>query len=215
LHHRELFARSGITTLSRYTKQTNQQKTLMMKSKQNKRSGGRMQTESADQNSRMHTDLHKLFLDEIADVFNAEQQLTKALPKMAKMAESDELRQAFEDHLEQTKEHANRLEQVIEQLGESMKRKTCQAMKGLIEEADDLMKEEKDSSALDAALIAAAQKVEHYEIASYGTLRAWAEQMGHDEAVELLSETLEEESEADEKLTEIAESIANQKAQAE
>jgi len=187
----------------------------MTKSKQNKRSGGRMQSNSEGQNSQMDTDLHKLFLDEIADVFNAEQQLTKALPKMAKMAESDELREAFEEHLEQTKEHANRLEQVIEQLDESMKRKTCQAMKGLIEEADDLMKEEKNSSALDAALIAAAQKVEHYEIASYGTLRAWAEQMGHDEAVELLNQTLEEESETDEKLTELAESLANQKAQAE
>src|SRR5436189_1618366 len=103
----------------------------------------------------MENDLHELFLDEIADVYNAEQQLTKALPKMAKAAESDELREAFEAHLEETEEHVSRLEEVIEGLGEKLKRKTCAAMKGLVEEAQDLMKEQKDSSALDAALIAA------------------------------------------------------------
>ncbi len=163
----------------------------------------------------MHNDLHELFLEELADIYNAEQQLIKALPKMAKNAESDELRQGFEQHLEETQEHASRLEQVFETLDASLKRKTCAAMKGLIEEADDLIKDQKNSSAIDAALIAAAQKVEHYEIASYGTLVAWAERMGHDEAAELLRETLEEEKATDDRLTSIAESVANQRAQAE
>jgi len=172
-----------------------------------------MQSESEAQG--MDNDLHELFLDELADVYNAEQQLTKALPKMAKAAESDELREAIEEHLEETEEHVSRLEQVAESLDESLKRKTCQAMKGLIEEADDLLKEQKGTSALDAAIIAACQKVEHYEIASYGTLCAWAEQMGHDEAAKLLRQTEEEESAADEKLTEVAETIANERAQAE
>jgi ferritin-like metal-binding protein YciE len=181
-------------------------------SKQNKRMGS---NRNKERDSNMDTDLHRLFLEELADIYNAEQQLTKALPKMAKTAECEELREAFEQHLDETEEHVSRLEQVTRQLGESLKRKTCQAMKGLIEESEELIKEEKDSSALDAALIAAAQKVEHYEIASYGTLVAWAEQMGHDEAVDLLEETLDEEKSADEKLTSVAESIANQKAQAE
>jgi ferritin-like metal-binding protein YciE len=144
----------------------------------------------------MDNDLHELFLDELADVYSAEQQLTKALPKMAKAAESDELREAFEAHLGETEEHVSRLEEVVEGLGEKLKRKTCAAMKGLVEEAQDLMKEQKDSSALDAALIAAAQKVEHYEMASYGTLCAWAEQMGHDDALEALRSTLDEEKPA-------------------
>jgi ferritin-like metal-binding protein YciE len=183
--------------------------------KQNKRARFNANTSTEDQNFGMDNDLHELFLDELADVHNAEQQLTKALPKMAKTAESDELRRAFEEHLQQTREHVSRLEQVAKNLGESIKRKTCAAMKGLVEESEDLMKEQKDSAALDAALIAAAQKVEHYEIASYGTLMAWAKQMGHDEAVELLKETLDEEKAADDKLTSVAESIANQKAQAE
>lgn len=166
-----------------------------------------------DTNSGMDQELHQLFLSELADVYNAEQQLTKALPKMAKAAETDELREAFESHLEETKEHASRLEQVVENLDEKLSRKTCEAMKGLIQEADTLMKEQKGSSALDAALIAAAQKVEHYEIASYGTLVAWAQQMGHEGAVDVLKETLEEEKAADIKLTSIAESTANQKAE--
>lgn len=182
-------------------------------SKRNKRLGSN--SEAGNQDSSMNNDLHELFLEELADVYNAEQQLTKALPKMAKTAESDELREAFEAHLEETRQHASRLEEVAEKLGEALKRKTCAAMKGLIEEANDIIKEQEDSSALDAALIAAAQKVEHYEIASYGTLVAWSQQMGHDEATQLLEETLDEEKAADEKLTSVAESIANQKAQSE
>jgi ferritin-like metal-binding protein YciE len=201
----------------RTTTQTHKTQIILMikpASKQNKRMGSNRNAERGEQDE-MSSDLHELFLDELADIYNAEQQLTKALPKLAKAAESEELREAFETHLEETEEHVSRLEQVAEQLGESLKRKTCQAMKGLVAEGEEILKEQKGSSALDAALIAAAQKVEHYEIASYGTLATWAEQMGHDEAVELLKETLDEEKNADEKLTSIAESIANQRAQTE
>jgi ferritin-like metal-binding protein YciE len=159
--------------------------------------------------------LHELFLDELADVYNAEQQLTKALPKMARAARNEELRQGFETHLEETENHVQRLEQVIETLGESLKRKTCKAMKGLIEEGSEMMQEKKNSPAIDAALIAAAQKVEHYEIASYGTLCAWARQMGHHDALELLHETLEEEKATDERLTRLAENVANSEAEQE
>ena len=161
----------------------------------------------------MDNPLHDLFLEELADIYNAEQQLTKALPKMAKAAESDELRQAFEDHLQQTENQISRLDEVFESLGESMKRKTCKAMQGLIEEGAEVMQEHKNSGAIDAALIAAAQKVEHYEIATYGTLCAWAEQMGHDEALELLKQSGDEEETADERLTELAETLANQRAE--
>ena len=161
----------------------------------------------------MDNELHQLFLDELADIYNAEQQLTKALPKLARAAQSDELREAFESHLEETEEHVSRLEQVAASLDETLKNKTCKAMKGLIAEGDDIIKEQKNSSALDAGLIAAAQKVEHYEIATYGTLCAWAEQMGHDEAFKLLKETEEEEAAADEKLTNVALNIGNQRSQ--
>lgn len=179
------------------------------------RQSNRMSGRNEESETGMDNDLHELFLDELADVYSAEQQLTKALPKLAKAAESDELREAIEQHLEETEEHISRLEQVFESLDESVKKKTCKAMKGLIEEGDEIVKEQKDSSALDAGIIAACQKVEHYEIASYGTLCAWAEQMGHDDALKLLRQTEEEESAADEKLTEIAETIANQRAQSE
>jgi ferritin-like metal-binding protein YciE len=171
-----------------------------------------MESESGE---RMDNALHQLFLDELADIYNAEQQLTKALPKLAKAAQSDELREALEQHLEETEEHISRLEQVAESLDESIKRKTCKAMQGLIAEGDDIVKEQKNSTALDAGIIAACQKVEHYEIASYGTLCAWAEQMGHEDALRLLRQTEEEESTADEKLTEVAENIANERAQSE
>jgi ferritin-like metal-binding protein YciE len=163
----------------------------------------------------MENDLHELFLEELADIYNAEQQLTKALPKMAKAAQSDELRQAFEEHLEETQNQITRLEQVFQSLGESMKRKTCKAMQGLIAEGSEVMEEQKGSSAIDAALICAAQKVEHYEIATYGTLCTWADQMGHEEALDLLKENIDEEEAADEKLTQIAESVANLRAERE
>jgi ferritin-like metal-binding protein YciE len=164
---------------------------------------------SEESEGQMDMALHQLFLDELADLYSAEQQLLKALPKMAKAAQNEELREAFESHLSQTEEHVKRLESVAESLGEQLKRKTCAAMKGLVEEAQELMKEQKGTTALDAALIAAAQKVEHYEIASYGTVCAWARQMGHDSEVDVLEETLNEEKETDEKLTSIAESAAN------
>lgn len=163
-----------------------------------------------DQNTEtMNSELHELFLDELADILSAEQQLTKALPKMAKAAKSEELTAAFESHLAETENQIQRLEQVFASLDEPVKSKECKAMKGLLEEGKEMMEEMKGSPALDAALIAAAQKVEHYEIASYGTVCAWAEKMGHDEAAELLSATLDEEKTADEKLTAIAESTAN------
>jgi len=160
-----------------------------------------------------HNQLHQLFLDELADAYDAEKQLTKALPKIAKAAESDELRSAIEAHLEETEKQVSRLEQVFAGLGEKAKRKTCRAMKGLLEEGAELIKEKKGSCALDAGIIAAAQKVEHYEIATYGTLCAWASQMGHNDELALLEETLEEEKSADEKLTDIAQSTANAHAQ--
>ena len=161
----------------------------------------------------MNQDLHELFLDELSDMQNAEKQLVAALPKMIKAANSDELRSALEAHLEETKGHVTRLNEVAESLDEKLKSKKCAAMEGILKEADELLKEQKGKSSLDAAIIAAGQKVEHYEIASYGTVRAWAEQMGHSEAVDLLQETLDEETAADEKLTEIAESLADEEAE--
>ena len=153
--------------------------------------------------------LEKLFIDELADIYNAETQLTKALPKMAKAAQSEELRAAFEEHLDQTREQINRLDQVFESLGESLKKKTCKGMKGLIEEGNEMAEEFEGDIALDAALICAAQKVEHYEIASYGCLCTWAKELGHDDALDLLQENLDEEKETDEKLTELAASSRN------
>jgi len=168
--------------------------------------------ENENQTGQMDNDLHELFLDELSDLYSAEKQLTKALPKMIKAAQAEELKSALEQHLGETEGHVTRLEEVAKSLGETLKRKTCAAMEGLVKEASELLAEQKGKSSLDAAIIAAGQKVEHYEIASYGTVRAWAEQMGHDDAVELLQETLDEESAADEKLTEIAESLANDSA---
>jgi ferritin-like metal-binding protein YciE len=186
---------------------------MARQSKHSARRSGRENMESKSEG--MDSDLHQLFLKQLADMYDAEQQLTKALPKMAKAAESDELREVIESHLEETEEHVSRLEEVAESLDEALKRKTCQAMKGLIEEGEEIVKEQKGTTAIDAGIIAAAQKVEHYEIATYGTLATWAEQMGHEEAARLLRQTEEEEAAADEKLTEVAENIANQRAQAE
>ncbi|HEX3798793.1 MAG TPA: ferritin-like domain-containing protein [Verrucomicrobiae bacterium] len=160
----------------------------------------------------MDNDLHALFLDELADLLSAEQQLIKALPKLAKAAKSEELAEAFRSHLEETKNHASRLEAVFSSLGEKAKSKTCKAMKGLVEEGSEIMDEWGDTDAGDAGLIAAAQKVEHYEIASYGTVCTWAKEMGHNEALDLLQQTLSEEKAADEKLTELSEA-ANQEAE--
>ena len=171
------------------------------------------QTEKENREGRegekMNNALHELFLDELADVYNAEKQLTKTLPKLQKAAKSEELRSAFESHLRETEGHVTRLEEAARAINESLKRKTCKAMQGIVEEGKETM-EEHDDEALDAALIAAAQKAEHYEIATYGTLCAWANRMGHTEVETLLKETLAEEKAADEKLTQIAESIANE-----
>lgn len=156
--------------------------------------------------------LKKLYVEELRDVYNAENQLLKALPKMAKGASSDELKQAFEDHLEQTRGHVERLEEIFEGLDEKASGKTCKAMKGLIEEGSEILKEEGEESVLDAGIIAAAQKVEHYEIATYGTLRTWANLLGEDEAADLLQQTLDEEGEADKHLNELAEEIVNPEA---
>jgi ferritin-like metal-binding protein YciE len=163
----------------------------------------------------MQSPLHEAFLDEIADIYNAEQQLIKALPQMAKAAQSEELQDAFKMHLSETEQQAERIEEAMESLGESLKRKKCKGMEGLISEGKEMMEEYQGDPALDAVLIAAAQKVEHYEIASYGTICAWAEQMGHDEALQLFQANLQEEKAADEKLTGIAETLANVEAQQE
>ena len=155
--------------------------------------------------------LRETFLEELADVYDAEKQLVQALPKMAKAAEHEELQRAFEQHLEQTKEHVTRLDQVFEFFEKKAKAKKCKAMQGLIAEGKDLIDEE----AGDAALISAAQKVEHYEIAAYGSLLAWAKLLGEEDAADLLEETLDEEKETDEQLTEIAESAINADQEAE
>lgn len=157
--------------------------------------------------------LEILLQEELKDLYSAEKQLIKALPKMAKKASSDELRSALEEHLEVTREQAERLEQVFEALGQKAKAKTCEAMKGIIEEAEDMMGEDMEDAVMDAAIIGCAQKVEHYEIASYGTVKTWAERIGNNRAARLLDETLQEEGEADKRLTGIAESMVNEEAQ--
>lgn len=156
--------------------------------------------------------LHDAFLDELRDAYDAEKQLIKALPKLAKAAESDELRGAFESHLEETQGHAERLEQVFASLDEKARGKHCDGMAGIIEEGRAVLGEDFEGTTLDACLIAAAQRAEHYEMAAYGTLVAWAKAMGHDQAAGLLEEILEEEKAADEKLTQIAKAGINQEA---
>jgi ferritin-like metal-binding protein YciE len=159
--------------------------------------------------------LEQLYVSELRDLYNAENQLLKALPKMAKGASADELRQAFETHLQETEGQVKRLEEIFENLDESPKGKTCKAMKGLVEEGSEILEEDGEESVLDAGIIAAAQKVEHYEIASYGSVCAFAELLGEKEAVKLLQQTLDEESAANEKLNELAEGIVNPEALSE
>src|SRR6266576_4502276 len=156
--------------------------------------------------------LQKLYPNELRDLYNAENQLLKALPKMAKAASSKELKNAFQKHLDQTKSHVERLEQVFEELGETPKGKTCHGMKGLIEEGSEILEEDGEESVLDAGIIVAAQKVEHYEIASYGSVRTFAELLGKNRSAELLRTTLDEESEANELLNKLAEDIVNPEA---
>lgn len=153
--------------------------------------------------------LHDLFVDELKDLYNAENQLLKALPRMAKAATAPELKAAFTEHLEVTRKQVERLDQIFEGLGTSPKGKKCKAMEGLVEEGKEIMEEDGDPSVIDAALIAAAQRVEHYEMAGYGCVRTFAALLGHEDAAALLQETLDEEGEADKKLTELAETIIN------
>jgi ferritin-like metal-binding protein YciE len=153
--------------------------------------------------------LHDLFIDEMKDLYSAETQLVQALPKMAKAASSPELQQAFQHHLEETREHVRRIEEIFSEFNASPKGKKCVGMEGLIKEGKELMTMEGQPEVIDAGLIGAAQRVEHYEIAGYGTARAHAEQMGHTQAINFLKQTLNEEEAADEKLTQIATSMVN------
>lgn len=153
--------------------------------------------------------LNALFLNELKDVLSAEKQLVAALPKMAKAAESPELATAFTSHLRETEGHVQRLEQIFKLIGETPRAKKCKGMEGLIEEGKEILEEEGEGSVLDAALISAAQRVEHYEMAAYGCLRAYAELLGLDQAVTLLEQTLEEEDAADEKLSTLADGGIN------
>ena len=156
--------------------------------------------------------LHDAFIDELRDTYDAEKQLTKALAKLAKTASNPELRAAFETHLEETQEHIARLEQVFASLDEKARGKHCDGIAGIIEEGKGIMEEDFDDTTMDACLIAAGQRAEHYEMAAYGTLIAWAEAMGHTEAVTLLTKTLNEEKAADKKLSSLAEGGINRTA---
>jgi ferritin-like metal-binding protein YciE len=156
--------------------------------------------------------LHDAFVDELRDTYDAEKQLTKALPKMAKAAGSAELRAAFESHLEETRVQIERLEQVFAALEEKARGKHCEGIAGIIEEGKAIMEEDFDDATMDACLIAAGQRAEHYEMAAYGTLFAWAQAMGHSEAAGLLQQNLDEEKAADKKLSGLAESGINQEA---
>lgn len=158
--------------------------------------------------------LQDLFVHELKDLYSAENQLVKALPKMVKAATNEELRAGFEEHLEQTRNHVARLEQIASSVDCKLSGHRCKAMEGLIEEGSELISEDAEDAVRDAGLIGAAQRVEHYEIAGYGTARALAERLGFNEAVELLTQTLEEEKATDEKLTDLAESTINAEAAA-
>ncbi len=159
--------------------------------------------------------LEKLYVNELRDLYNAENQLLKALPKMAKGASSKDLKAAFEKHLEQTETHVERLEQIFEELDQSPKGKTCHGMKGLIEEGSEILDEDGEELILDAGIIVAAQKVEHYEIASYGSVRSFAELLQRNKDATLLQTTLDEESGTNELLNELAEDIINPEALSE
>jgi ferritin-like metal-binding protein YciE len=158
--------------------------------------------------------LEDLFHETLKDIYYAEKAILKALPKMAKKAESDDLRAAFEKHRDETETHVERLEEIFNALDKPARGKTCDAIIGLIDEGKEVMEEFKNSDALDAGLLAGAQAVEHYEISRYGTLKAWAAKLGMDDVVSLLDQTLQEEKKTDQLLTELAEATLNQKAAA-
>jgi ferritin-like metal-binding protein YciE len=159
--------------------------------------------------------LRELYVNELKDLYNAETQLVKVLPKMAKASSNAELRQGFEEHLRQTSEHVSRLEQIFDRLGEKPTGKKCLGMEGLVKEGAETISEDYEDALMDAAIIGAAQRVEHYEIAGYGTVRAFAELLGENEHVSLLEQTLEEEKETDEKLTQLAKQINSQAGEGE
>jgi ferritin-like metal-binding protein YciE len=156
--------------------------------------------------------LHDLYLAELKDLYDAENRIIKALPSMAKAANSPELRNAFEEHLQQTLIHVDRLEQIFQTMDESPKGEKCKGLQGIIDEGEDMMSEDAPPAVMDAALIASAQRVEHYEIAVYGTVRTYARRLGHEDHAALLNETLQEEGETDKKLTSLAESYINEEA---
>lgn len=192
-------------------------KTIKKSAAPQSRKVGATKEKPTGKNSNMaHSKFHKLFLDELKDIYWAEKSLVKALPKMKKGATSVELASAIDDHLEATKGHVARLEQAFELLGAKAAAKKCEAMAGLITEGEEVLADtEEDSMVRDAGIIICSQKIEHYEIAAYGSLRTFASKMGHDEVAALLEQTLKEEKEADSLLTEIAESSVNEEAVAE
>ena len=157
--------------------------------------------------------LHDVFVHELKDIYHAEKQMTKSLPKMAKAAASEHLKASFEEHLGQTEEHINRLDRCFEEVDASTRGSKCEGMAGLVEEVSKIMDENAEPAVMDAALLAAAQKAEHYEIATYGTLVTWAHRLGLEKVAGILQETLDEEKETDQKLTELAESEVNVEAQ--
>ncbi|OLP62711.1 hypothetical protein BJF93_21960 [Xaviernesmea oryzae] len=157
--------------------------------------------------------LNDLFIDTLKDIYFAERQIARALPKMARAAQSEELKAAFQKHKEETEGQIERLQQVFELVGKPARGKTCEAIQGIIAEGEEIIEEYKGTAAIDAGLISSAQAVEHYEIARYGTLKAWAQKLGMQEAVDLLDATLQEESATDEALTQLAEASVNDKGQ--
>jgi ferritin-like metal-binding protein YciE len=160
-------------------------------------------------------DLRKLFVEELKDLYSAEKQILQALPRMAKKVSNPDLKKAFEEHVEMTRGQVERLDQIFEGLGKSPRGKKCKGMEGLLEEGKEMMEEDMDPEVLDAALLAAAQKVEHYEISGYGTVRTYARLLGEDQAAKLLQQTLDEEAETDKRLTMLAEKSINVEAMAE
>ncbi len=154
--------------------------------------------------------MEKLFVDELRDLYSAETQIAKALPKLVKAASSGELRAAFEHHLRETVGHVERLEQIFEMIGEKPKGETCEGIKGILEEGEKTMKDAREGPVRDEALISGAQRVEHYEMAAYGTVRTYAERMGQQQMVQLLQQTLEEEKAADQKLTQVSNAVHQQ-----
>jgi ferritin-like metal-binding protein YciE len=161
------------------------------------------------------TTLTELYVEELKDLYSAERQILTALPKMIKAATHEELQDAFEMHRQQTEVHVQRLERILDELGETPRGKKCHGMEGVLEEGSELIQQDPEAAILDAGLIAAAQHVEHYEMAGYGSVRAWARKLGYDEQAELLQETLNEEKETDQSLTQLAEQIVNPDADAE